>query len=112
ILFFQKSTGKYTALTASTTKLQRVGKTSLSNCKKTLCRWEHAKSTFYLTTVTTSHNGQQFKSLYKKEPLNPRKELKKTGTTHKIENISVPSHLPALNRLFTSCLSRSILFVN
>src|ERR1044072_4520251 len=34
ILFFQKSTGKYTALTASTTKLQRVGKMSLSNCKK------------------------------------------------------------------------------
>src|ERR1044072_3350060 len=34
ILFFQKSTGKYTALTTNTTKLQRVGKMSLSNCKK------------------------------------------------------------------------------
>src|ERR1044072_1690924 len=78
--------------------------------QKALCRWEHAKSTFYLTTVTTSNNGHQFKSLHKKEPLNPSKKMKKKiGTTHKIENISVLSHLPALNRLFTFCLSRSIL---
>src|ERR1044072_2969936 len=66
ILFFQKSTGKYTALTASTTKLQRVGKMSLSNCKKHCAVGNTPK-------VPLSHNGQYFQSPYKKEPLNPRK---------------------------------------
>jgi hypothetical protein len=44
--------------------------------QKALCRWEHAKNTFL------SHNGHYFKSLYKREPLNPEEDKKRTSNAH------------------------------
>src|ERR1044072_4793967 len=72
--------------------------------QKALCRWEHAKSPFL------SHNGHYFKSLYKREPLNPER---RRSNAH-IQTTTYLCYLIFLHIfiLFTLCLSRSTLAVN
>src|ERR1044072_263174 len=54
VFFFLKTTRKYTALTTWYNKPARVGKMSLSSCKKHCAVGNTPKATFYLTTVTFS----------------------------------------------------------
>src|ERR1044072_1706143 len=80
VLFFQKSTRKYTALTTYYNKPARVGKMSLSSCKKHCAVGNTPKVPFYLTTVTISSPS------IKRELLNPEvdnnKEKKERSNAH------------------------------
>src|ERR1044072_1623492 len=96
VLFLQKSTRKYTALTTQYNKPARVGKMSLSSCKKHCAVGNTPKVPFYLTTVIISSPSI-------KGNLSIKKKKEATHTLNKNKNISLLSYLLKIFIVFTLC---------
>src|ERR1044072_5917374 len=95
VLFLQKSTRKYTVLTTLYNKPARVGKMSLSSCKKQ-CAVGNTPKVPFISQRSPFHD-----SLYKK-PLNP--EAKENNATQETqENISLCFITFFCLNLFTLC---------